>query len=290
MKLTDLFIYPIKSCQGISLTKAQITPRGLTDYQQAKIDDQKVTLYDRQFMLVDKKGNFITQRQYPQLATVLIEIKENNLYLNIENNSISTFELIPDNSKTKVKVKVWRDQTIAIDQGDEVAKWFQEALKLDICRLVKQSDEHIRPINSRYSTQRNQPVSFADGYPFLLTNTASLEDLRQRLNQKYTEEQVLCNMNLFRPNIVVETNEAFIEDTWKQIKIGNNEFAVVKPCTRCIITTTNQKTGQRNSLKEPLLTLSGFRNTQDGIMFGQNMIALNQNTLTLGDVLEVIKN
>ena len=283
MKLTNLFIYPIKSCQGISLEKAYITPKGLTDYHQQEI-------YDRQFMLVDKKGKFLTQREYPQMATVKVEIKENKLYLSSLKNNISDFELIPNNdNNSNIKVKIWRDQTIAIDQGDEVAKWFQEALRIDIdCRLVKQSDQHIRPINPRYSTQKNQPVSFADGYPLLLTNTASLDDLKLRLGAKYPHKQIAVPMNRFRPNVVVETDQPFIEDTWKKVKIGKNEFAVVKPCSRCVITTTDQDTGVPNELKEPLLTLSSFRNTPQGIMFGQNMIPLNQDILNIGDTLEVI--
>lgn len=280
MQLINLFIYPIKSCQGISLTKAHITKQGLTDYHQAEI-------YDRQFMLVDQKGQFITQREYPQMATIKVEIKDNKLYLSSLKNNLSDFELIPNNDQNNsIQVKIWRDQTIAIDQGDAVAKWFQEALKIDInCHLVKQSDEYIRPINPRYSTQKNQPVSFADGYPLLLTNTASLDELQRRLNSKYPHQKITVSMNCFRPNIVVETKQPFIEDTWKKIKIGQAQFAVVKPCSRCIITTTDQSTGIRNQLKEPLLTLSSFRNTSQGIMFGQNLIPLNQESLNIGDIL-----
>ena len=281
MKVTDIFIYPIKSCRGISLNKAKITPKGLTDYEQQKI-------YDRQFMLVDEKGKFITQRQYPQLATIQIEIKDNQLYLSTKKSNIPAFKLIPDINSKQIKVNIWRDQTIAIDQGDEVSQWFQEALDLDInCRLVQQSDDYIRSINPQYSLEKNQPVSFADGYPFLLTNTASLADLNQRLNSKYPHQEVEIPMNRFRPNIVVETDQAFIEDIWKKITIGDSQFAVVKPCSRCIITTTDQNTGDRNELKEPLLTLSNFRNTPEGIMFGQNLIPLNQNTLSIGDIVHI---
>jgi hypothetical protein len=280
MQLINLFIYPIKSCQGISLSKAYITKQGLTDYHQPEI-------YDRQFMLVDQKGQFITQREYPQMATIRVEIKDNKLYLSSLKNNLADFELIPNNDQNNsIKVKIWRDQTIAIDQGDAVAKWFQKALKIDInCHLVKQSDEYIRPINPRYSTQKNQPVSFADGYPLLLTNTASLDELQRRLNGKYPHQQIVVPMNRFRPNIVVETEQPFIEDTWKKIKIGQSEFAVVKPCSRCIVTTTDQDTGIRDELKEPLLTLSDFRNTSQGIMFGQNLIPLNQECLNIGDTL-----
>ncbi|WP_373478826.1 MOSC domain-containing protein [Geminocystis sp.] len=281
MKVTEIFIYPIKSCQGISLTHARITPKGLKNFYET-------AFYDRQFMLVDEKGKFLTQRQYPQLATIQVEISEEKLYLRCENNNISDFELTPSIGKELVNVNVWRDYTIAIDQGEEVAKWFKEALKIDIsCRLVQQSDDYIRSINPNYSIKENQPVSFADGFPFLLTNTASLEELNQRLTNKYPEEKPHFFMNCFRPNIVVNTEFPFIEDTWKKIQIGEIKFDVVKPCSRCIVTTTDQKTGTINPLKEPLLTLSTFRNTSDGIMFGQNLIAVDEGIIKIGDKLTI---
>ncbi|NCO74827.1 MAG: MOSC domain-containing protein [Cyanobacteria bacterium] len=281
MKVTEIFIYPIKSCQGISLTHARITPKGLKNFYET-------AFYDRQFMLVDERGKFLTQRQYPQLATIQVEISEEKLYLRCENNHISDFELTPSIDKELVNVNVWRDYTIAIDQGKEVAKWFKEALKIDIsCRLVQQSDDYIRSINPNYSIKENQPVSFADGFPFLLTNTASLEELNQRLTNKYPEEKPHFFMNCFRPNIVVNTEFPFIEDTWKKIQIGEIKFDVVKPCSRCIVTTTDQKTGTINPLKEPLLTLSTFRNTFDGIMFGQNLIAVDEGIIKIGDKLTI---
>jgi hypothetical protein len=284
MNIIGIFLYPIKSCQGISLTKAEITPKGLRDFFQP-------AFYDRQFMLVDEKGKFLTQRQYPQLATIKVEIIENKLYLSSENNNISPFEFIPSIHKNFIKVNVWRDNTIAIDQGNEVANWFKNALKIDIsCRLVQQSDDHIRAINPDYSTQENQPVSFADGFPFLLTNTASLEELNQRLKHKYTSEEFKITMDRFRPNMVVETSEPFIEDTWKQIQIGEIQFAVVKPCSRCLVTTTNQKTGVTNPQKEPLLTLSTFRHTSEGIMFGQNLIAVDNGVIKMGERLKTYQN
>ena len=134
MKVANLFIYPIKSCGGISLEQAKVTAKGLTDCNSPQI-------YDRQFMLVDNKGKFLTQREYPQLATIKLQIKDNKLYLSSHNSELPPWELIPDDSKTETKVKVWQSNTVAIDQGDEIANWFKQALNLDIdFRLVKQSD------------------------------------------------------------------------------------------------------------------------------------------------------
>lgn len=280
MKISHLFIYPIKSCQGISLTKAQITFKGLKNFYQP-------AFFDREFMVVDENGKFLTQRQYPNMATIKVEIQDEKIYLSTK-NKLEDFELTPLESNQEIPVNIWRDTTIAIDQGDEVAKWFQKALNLEkSCRLVRQSPQYIRAINHQYSTAENQPVSFADGFPYLLTNTASLADLNHRLKAKYSDDFPLIKMGRFRSNIVVETSEPFIEDSWQKITINNLSFQVVKPCSRCVITTTDQYTGKLDKTKEPLLTLSTFRHTPDGIMFGQNMIPDTEGIISVGDIITI---
>lgn len=283
MKISNLFIYPIKSCQGISLIQAQITFKGLKNFDQP-------AFFDREFMLIDEQGKFLTQRQYPNMATIKVEIQDKKIYLSTKNNSLKDFELIPLENNQEISVNIWRDTTIAIDQGDEVANWFQQALNLEkSCRLVRQSSQYIRAINHQYSTAENQPVSFADGFPYLLTNTASLDDLNHRLKAKYSPNYPLIKMERFRSNIVVETSEPFVEDIWQKITINNVSFQVVKPCSRCVITTTDQYTGKLDRTKEPLLTLSTFRNTSDGIMFGQNMIPDTEGIISVGDIITINK-
>ncbi|MGI0479511.1 MOSC domain-containing protein [Geminocystis sp. CENA526] len=278
MKIHHLFIYPIKSCQGISLTKGEVTFKGLKDFYQP-------AFFDREFMLVDEKGNFLTQRQYPQMATIKVKIDGNKLCLSCQNSSIEPFKLIPKGENLGIEVKIWRDTTIAIDQGNQVANWFKQALNLEHpCRLVRQSPKNIRAINPKYSTQENQPVSFADGFPYLLTNTASLAELNSKLQQKYSDNFLTIKMERFRPNIVIETETPFIEDTWKTIVLDRVPFHIVKPCSRCNIITTDQKTGQVDDKKEPLLTLRSFRNTSDGIMFGQNMIPQHEGIIKISRV------
>jgi uncharacterized protein YcbX len=276
--IVGLYIYPIKSCQGIEVKSARVTEKSL-----CLVDSNfgcfqpKCTFGDRSFMLVDENGNFLTQRQYPQLANIKVNIEESKLILSNENDDINPFELTIKEENQERKVIVWQDKTIAIDQGEEVAKWFKSALKLETnCYLVRQSERYIRPINNKYSLKKNQSVSFADGFPFLLTNTASLADLNHRLKGQYPNDNLQVSMERFRPNIVIKTDTPFIEDTWQEIEIDGIKFKLVKPCSRCIITTTDQKTGERNPKKEPLLTLGSFRQTKEGIMFGQNMIALSE--------------
>lgn len=267
--VTDLFIYPIKSCQGIRLDSAQVTPKGF--------------VWDRELMLIDKKGKFITQRQYPQLATIKVEIVADTFTLTPTDNPSETFSFQPSLTGKNIPVEIWGDHTFAIDQGDEVAAWFQQVLGLEDCRLVRQSPEHFRTIDPKYALQQENTVSFADGYPFLLTTSASLAELNQRLNAIYPDKTQTVPMNRFRPNIVINTAEAFIESQWKSIQIGEVKFGLVKPCSRCIITTTDQFTGNRNPITEPLKTLSTFRQVNNKIFFGENMIPYNTGVITVGN-------
>jgi uncharacterized protein YcbX len=278
MKVTDLYIYPIKSCQAIRLSQAEVTKKGFFG--------------DREFMLVDREGNFLTQRQYPLLASIQVQLEKETLSLATANNQLPPLTFSPSLQGQEMKVKIWGDRTVAIDQGDEVAHWFNQALQLagnSQCRLVRQSARYLRSVDPQYSPHPNQPVSFADGYPFLLTATASLAELNRRLRARYPEQEPQVPMNRFRPNIVVETALPFIEGTWKTIKLGLVDFSLVKPCSRCIITTTNQISGQRNQLKEPLATLSTFRQVKNqGIMFGENMIAQSLGIIKVGDRVEIV--
>jgi len=147
-QVVGLYIYPIKSCQGIEVKSAYVSGKGLC------IVENKLW-GDRNFMLVDENGNFLTQRQYPQLAKIKVNIEENKLILSSEDNNINLFELTIKEENMERKVIVWHDKTIAVDQGEEVAKWFKSALKLNInCYLVRQSEQYIRPINNKYSLKK----------------------------------------------------------------------------------------------------------------------------------------
>jgi uncharacterized protein YcbX len=278
VKIIGIFIHPIKSCQRIVLNEAEVTPKGFVG--------------DREFMLVDKNHQFMTQRQHPQLARIQVQLTDETLVLSVNSETIEPFILTPNLSGTLLEVNIWRNQTLAIDQGDQVAQWFQTALQLptdQTCRLVKQSPEYPRPVNPDYAVQKSDRVSFADGYPFLLTNTASLKELNQRIQAHHSPHFPEIPMIRFRPNLVVETDYPFIEDTWKQIQIGEIKLAVVKPCDRCTITTTNQNTGERDPFTEPLRTLSTFRRQPGGILFGQNLIPLNTGMIWINDAVKILK-
>jgi uncharacterized protein len=282
MIVSELCVYPLKSGQGIKLQQAQIAPQGF--------------LWDREFMLVSGNGKFITQRQFPQLAKVQIEIPQQdvgNITLKLADDSIPpiTFSLILNGAL--IEVEIWRDRLFAIDQGDEVAQWFHQLLNLPgdkICRLVKQSPDYLRLLSKKYPQDDDRPLSFADNSPVMLTATASLAELNQRIIEIHQQQSQAIPMSRFRPNVVIETITPFMEDHWKLIQIGEIQFKMAKPCSRCIITTIDQTQGEKNRLKEPLNTLETFRQlSEQGVMFGVNMIPQNEGIIRVGDRLQVIE-
>lgn len=279
MIVSELCIYPIKSCQGIKLRTAEVTAKGLK--------------WDREMMLVSHKGKFLTQRQFPQLAKVKVELSDGSITLTTVDASLEPLAFNPTLEGTTQEVAIWRDNTTAVDQGDRVADWFQRLLELDDakkCRLVRQSPQYQREVSRKLEANVPNTVSFADGYPCLLTTSASLQDLNRRIEETHQEAAPVIGMDRFRSNIVVETTEAFAEDRWKTLQIGAIKFGVVKPCSRCIVTTIDQKKGDRNDLKEPLRTLGTFRQLgEQGVMFGENMIPYSEGTISVGDRLEVLE-
>ena len=271
IKVSGLFIYPIKSCRAIPCEEVKVTPKGLE--------------CDREWMLVNDRGQFMSQRKYAQMAKVGVKLSEDKLTLDYEN--LEPFELPLTWDGEEREVTVWHSDTVAIDQGDAVAQWFQTALDLDHpCRLVRQSPNHPRAVTPEYAITPEDTVSFADGYPLLLANTASLAQLNEKLQATYPNEPngLQVPMTRFRPNVVIETNEPFIEDNWQEFTIGDVTFKPAKPCRRCIVTTTDQDTGVRSDVGEPLKTLATFRKQPTGIMFGQNIIptSLGSGQIQLG--------
>jgi len=266
MYLSEINIYPIKSLKGIALNEAKIEARGLG--------------FDRRWMLVDEHNKFITQREFPKMATLSIEIHSDHLrVLNGHDRVDVPFEAYGD---AKARVTVWGSTVKADVYQPVVNHWFSERLGLK-CKLVRMPETTNRLVNPVYAVRKYEDtVSFADGYPFLLIGQASLDDLNSRLSETVP-------MNRFRPNFVVEGAEPFAEDGWKKIRIGETVFHVVKPCERCIIPTIDQTKGIKG--KEPLTTLNTYRNFKGKVLFGQNLIAEKAGTvLRVGDRLEIIES
>jgi uncharacterized protein YcbX len=259
MRVSGLFVYPIKAVRGVQLQEAQVEPRGLAG--------------DRRWLIVDENDVFVTQRDHPVLATVTVELLPEGLKLGTLNLELDAV------GRAIRKVTIWRNQVDALDAGDEAAAWVSGLLGFP-ARLVHMGPESRRPIDPDYG-QTGDEVSFADGFPLLITNEASLADLNERLPSPVP-------MNRFRPNVVLSGAIAWGEDDWKLLRIGEVEFRNVKKCGRCIVTTTDQTTGERMG-DEPLRTLAKIRNFDGKAMFGSNLIPAGTGTIRVGDTVEVLQ-
>lgn len=265
LKLSEIYIYPVKSLGGIALSKANITDRGLEN--------------DRRFMLVDENGRFLSQREFPVLAIFQTEITDNGLVItNRKTGGNLTVNLGKPTISNAIKVTVWDDEVESLEVSDEATQWFTEALNSST-RLVYMPEESHRKTDANYSLKSDEITSFSDGYPILIAGQSSLDDLNNRLVSK-------VNINRFRPNLVFTGGEAFEEDAWHEFIVGDVRFFGVKPCARCIMTTIDQATGEKSG-KEPLLTLNKFRKAGNKILFGQNVLISQLGAITVGDSIEV---
>jgi len=260
--LRGLYHYPIKSCRGTPLAEAVVGFRGI--------------VADRHWMVVDATGNFLSQRELPRMALIGPRLSGGAMEVSAPGMRALTVRI--GNEGSPAEVTVWDDRCAARDEGDDAAVWLTAFLGVP-CRLVRMRDDEIRRVDQTYAGPGDQ-VGFADGFSFLLTSRASLDELNRRLPSPLP-------MNRFRPNIVIDGVEPFEEDGWKHIRIDGITFTVAKPCARCAITTTDQNTAERS--KEPLRTLATFRQVPGkGVMFGQNLIHDRPGVLHVGAVVEVI--
>ncbi len=258
--LSEINIYPIKSLGGISLQSSEAEERGLN--------------HDRRLMLVDESNRFMTQRSYPQMALLKVEIKNNQFTVAHKQSKLPplTIQALPFDGEG-VNVQIWKDNVLALKYDNGVNEWFTRAIGIN-CSLVYMPDTTKRRANPDFD--KDKIVSFADGYPFLLIGEESLTELNNHL-------EVQLPMNRFRSNLVFKGGNPFDEDNWKNIRIGHAELKVVRPCARCSVTTVNQETGERG--KEPLRTLAKFRNNSGDVLFGQNMVCDKTGAVNIGDEL-----
>jgi len=264
-RISQLFVYPIKSCAGISVPSLQF--------------DEKGPLFDRRWMLVDAHtGIFLSQRELPEMALISTEIngEEVTAWQSMESNFTECFTL-PRTGRL-LDISVWSDEVQGVDCGDDAADWFTGLLGRE-CRLVYQG-ECVRHADEKYALP-GTGVSYADGFPLLVVNQSSIKFL----NDECVDGEITA-VN-FRPNIVVENTEAFSEKAWREISTKSVSMKVVKPCERCVIPTLNPKTAV--SEKGILTTLVKHCRENKKIYFGQNLTFEYQKgiSLTLGQALAI---
>jgi len=263
-KISQLFIYPIKSLGGIAVDKTSITDRGFE--------------HDRRWVLVDENNLFISQREVHEMALMRVAITTEGLLVTHPPQN-STF-LVPFGPRTDefAEVTIWDDTCTAQFVSKEADQWFSKTLGIH-CRLVYMPDDTKRITDQRYAPE-NSIVSMADGYPFLLIGQASLDDLNSRLAEQLP-------MNRFRPNIVFTGGEPYAEDLMHTMVIGNIIFHGVKLCARCNIPCIDQDTAIQ--YKEPTKTMASYRSKNNKIMFGQNLIHEGLGEIAVGDTIEVLQ-
>lgn len=257
--VSGLFIYPVKGMRGIALDEIRVEKRGFA--------------LDRRWLVVDLNGHFHSQRDIPRLATFDALPLDGGLRLS-QGDSLLEIETPAD---SEVMVTVWRSTVPAHDAGDEAASWLSERLERSV-RLVHMPETTRREVNADHNAG-DDIVSFADGYPVLLANEASLLDLN-----RYLAEPV--PMNRFRPNVVIAGADAWAEDHWPTLRIGEIPFRNPKPCARCLVTTLDQMTGESTG-QEPLRTLGKVRRIDGKAMFATNLIPDSEGVIRVGDALAV---
>lgn len=262
--LSRLFVHPVKSMRGMQVSHAQALVSGLA--------------FDRIFMLTEPDGTFITARQYPEMVLFTPAPIVNGLHLTAPDGSSATVRF-EDFQPLPAPTEVWGSQFTALIAPDSINQWlsgfFPRQVQLrwvgpEMTRRVKHFDR--------------VPLGFADGYPFLLVNEASLRDLQQRSPAGVRMEQ-------FRPNLVVSGASAWAEDSWSSVRIGEIIFDVPKPCSRCVLTTVSPQLGRKHPGGEPLNTLQRFRSALDGsgdIDFGLNLVARSSGVVRVGDDVVVL--
>lgn len=263
MRVTSIWMYPLKSARGVALEAAEVEARGLVG--------------DRRWMIVDEGGRFISQREAPTLAQLAAVPTAEGLRLShAERGSIDV--AVPAAGAGRAAVRVWKDEVQAAPADPRASEWLSDFLGQS-CRLVHFPDDAERPVDPAYAAAADR-VSFADAFPLLIATEDSLRDLNGRMAAPLP-------MQRFRPNLVIDGAGAFGEDAWRRVRIGEISLRVVKGCDRCVITTTDQETGERGI--EPLRTLVKYRHIGGKVLFGQNAIPDGPGTVRVGDAVEILE-
>lgn len=258
MQLSGLYLYPIKSTAPLAVEQALVEARGLQ--------------HDRRWMVVDEQGKFLTGRQLPQLT--LVRATPDAAGLAVEAPGMPLLRVALADLGGALPVTVWKSALEARGCGIAADDWLSTYLQRPV-RLVHMDADVHRPVQSARAHPGDE-VSFADGHPLMLITHAALDALNMRLAKP-------VSMLQFRPNLVVEGAPAHAEDEWRRVRIGEVVFDVAKACTRCVFTTVDPLSGERDPEGEPLRTLARYRRTEEGVTFGQHLIPRSVGSIRIGD-------
>lgn len=276
--LSAITLYPIKSCAGLSLEEATLTPLGL----------MSAHIYDREWMVVDQNGTALTQREHPRMALIKPAIKGGTLELQAPGMLRLEIPLgLPDpQAAPTLQTQVWDDSVLAYDCDALTAEWFTKAVGVP-CRLARFHANAKRTVSTTWTQGVQASTMFSDGYPMLVAGTASLEDLNQKLVAAGRQP---IPMNRFRPNLVIDGIEAFEEDYAESFQIGDAVLKPVKPCPRCPMPSIDQATGEFGP--DPLDIMQSYRakpELEGALCFGMNsiLIAGADQRVRVGQEIEV---
>jgi uncharacterized protein YcbX len=270
--LHSIHVHPVKAVRGLAPREAAVEPWGLAG--------------DRRWVLIDDGGKVVTQRQQPRLALAAAELRSGG-GVRLSAPGMPPLTVPVPRPVATVPVEIFRDKVEVTPAEDEAAHaWCSAYLGIDV-RLAYMDDPATRrPLDPEYA-RPGETVSFADGFPLLLTTTASLDALNSLIAQGEHAGEGPLPMNRFRPNVVVAGAPAWAEDAWSRLAIGEVSFRVAKPCGRCVVTTTDQGTGERG--REPLFSLGRHRRLGGKLVFGQNLVPQSRGTIRVGDAVRILE-
>ncbi len=266
MHLASIAIYPVKGCRRTELRRSSVGRFGLA--------------HDREWMVVRPDGFFLTQRSHPALACIVPRITERSLVL--EHAGRAALEVAPPDAGQTLTITVWGRKATARDAGDAAAAWLSAVLGTP-ARLAGLGPETRMHADRKFVGERDVPISFVDGYPVLICNSASLAELNRRVG-------VELPMDRFRPNLVIDGFEAFAEDGIRTLRIGTARFSLVKACTRCVVPSINQATGEKSTDPTPALKAFRWDRALRGVTFGVNALPEDGEgaVLEVGDAVEAL--
>ncbi len=264
MQVEALWTFPVKSAGGFTSDEMAIEPRG--------------PRYDRRWMLIDGDGGFITARKHPRLVLVQTRLVDGCLHLSAPGQR--DLVVPAATGQARVPVTIWKDRVDAALVDEKVDAWLSAFLGVP-CRLVAM-DNAARRTMAHDAGFENDEVSFADGMPVLLCNTASLAQVNSWAGEDFP-------MLRFRPNVVFSGAAAFAEDDWRELQIGSMVFRAVKVCRRCVFTTIDPESGEKHPRQQPLATLAIHRKVPGGVAFGLNLAPVGSGTIRVGDTVTLLR-